>query len=448
MQNDTIAAIATAMSPSGIGIIRISGDDALSVIDRIYKSKNNKKKISACQSHTIHYGFIIDTDKNPVDEVLISIFRAPKTYTREDIVEINCHGGTFITRKILSMVLSAGADLAKPGEFTQRAFYHGRIDLSQAEAVQDMIEASNNTAASMAIHGIKGSVKKLLQPLIDDLMDIIAQIEVNIDYPEYEDVEQLTTNDLLPKTNDWLDKIDHILARVQTGQMLKKGIDTIIVGKPNVGKSSLLNALLEEDKAIVTDIAGTTRDLVEGQIHIGSVQLNLIDTAGIRESNDKIEQIGIEKSQEKLKDAKLVLLVFDGSKELDEEDKQLLELTKDKMRLIIYNKLDKTEADKDGIWISAANKEIQPLIDALENLYHEDLLKEDPLLSNERQIGLLNQAKEDMLRAKEAMDMMVEPDLIEIDIQAAHDHLKEILGEVHREDLLDTLFSKFCLGKQ
>ena len=442
MFENTIAAISTSLQDGAISIIRLSGDKAIEITQKIFD-----RNIINAKSHTIHYGFIIDADKNPVDEVLISIFRAPKTYTREDIVEINCHGGTFITRKILSMVLSAGADLAKPGEFTQRAFYHGRIDLSQAEAVQDMIEASNNTAASMAIHGIKGSVKKLLQPLIDDLMDIIAQIEVNIDYPEYEDVEQLTTNDLLPKTNDWLDKIDHILARVQTGQMLKKGIDTIIVGKPNVGKSSLLNALLEEDKAIVTDIAGTTRDLVEGQIHIGSVQLNLIDTAGIRESNDKIEQIGIEKSQEKLKDAKLVLLVFDGSKELDEEDKQLLELTKDKMRLIIYNKLDKTSPDKDGIWISAANKEIQPLIDALENLYHEDLLKEDPLLSNERQIGLLNQAKEDMLRAKEAMDMMVEPDLIDIDIQAAHDHLKEILGEVHREDLLDTFFSKFCLGK-
>lgn len=442
MFENTIAAISTSLQDGAISIIRLSGDKAIEITQKIFD-----RNIINVKSHTIHYGFIIDADKNPVDEVLISIFRAPKTYTREDIVEINCHGGTFITRKILSMVLSAGADLAKPGEFTQRAFYHGRIDLSQAEAVQDMIEASNNTAANMAIHGIKGSVKKLLQPLIDDLMDIIAQIEVNIDYPEYEDVEQLTTNDLLPKTSDWLDKIDHILARVQTGQMLKKGIDTIIVGKPNVGKSSLLNALLEEDKAIVTDIAGTTRDLVEGQIHIGSVQLNLIDTAGIRESNDKIEQIGIEKSQEKLKDAKLVLLVFDGSKELDEEDKQLLELTKDKMRLIIYNKLDKTSPDKDGIWISAANKEIQPLIDALENLYLEDLLKEDPLLSNERQIGLLNQAKEDMLRAKEAMDMMVEPDLIEIDIQTAHDHLKEILGEVHREDLLDTLFSKFCLGK-
>ena len=442
MFENTIAAISTSLQDGAISIIRLSGDQAIEITQKIFD-----RNIMNAKSHTIHYGFIIDPDKNPVDEVLISIFRAPKTYTREDIVEINCHGGTFITRKILSMALSAGANLAKPGEFTQRAFYHGRIDLSQAEAVQDMIDASNNTAATMAIHGIKGSVKKLLQPLIDDLMDIIAQIEVNIDYPEYEDVEQLTTNDLLPKTSDWLEKIDHILSRVQTGQMLKKGIDTIIVGKPNVGKSSLLNALLEEDKAIVTDIAGTTRDLVEGQIHIGSVQLNLIDTAGIRESSDKIEQIGIEKSQEKLKDAKLVLLVFDGSKELDDEDKQLLELTKDKMRLIIYNKLDQAEANKDGIWISAANKEIQPLIDALENLYQNDLLKEDPLLSNERQIGLLNQAKEDMLRAKEAMDMMVEPDLIEIDIQAAHDHLKEILGEVHREDLLDTLFSKFCLGK-
>ena len=236
--------------------------------------------------------------------------------------------------------------------------------------------------------------------------------------------------------------------RVQTGQLLKKGIDTVIIGKPNVGKSSLLNALLEEDKAIVTDIAGTTRDIVEGQIHIGSVQLNLIDTAGIRDAKDKIEQIGIEKSQEKLKQAKLVLLVFDGSKPLDEEDKKLLELTNDKMRLIIYNKEDLSQnTDKQGIWISAQNNDIHALIEALENMYQNDLLKEEPLLSNERQIGLLNQAKQDMIRAKEAMENFIEPDLIEIDIQIAHDHLKEILGEVHREDLLDTLFSKFCLGK-
>ena len=442
MFEKTIAAISTALQDGAISIIRLSGDQALEITQKIFD-----RNILDVKSHTIHYGFIVDEDNKPVDEVLVSVFRAPKTYTCEDVVEINCHGGTFITKKILSLVLSNGATLAKPGEFTQRAFYHGRIDLSQAEAVQDMIDASNNTAASMAIQGIKGSVKKLLQPLIDDLMDIIAQIEVNIDYPEYEDVEQLTTNDLLPKTKEWLVKIDKILDRVQTGQMVKKGIDTIIVGKPNVGKSSLLNALLEEDKAIVTDIAGTTRDLVEGQIQIGNVQLNLIDTAGIRESDDKIEQIGIEKSQEKLKQAKLVLLIFDGSKPLDQEDQDLLELTKDKMRLIVYNKLDKVNDKKNGIWISAQNKKIQPLIDALQELYQDNLLKEEPLLSNERQIGLLNQAKEDMQRAYEAMNDFIEPDLIEIDIQAAHDHLKEILGEVHREDLLDTLFSKFCLGK-
>ena len=442
MFEKTIAAISTALQDGAISIIRLSGDQALEITQKIFD-----RNILDVKSHTIHYGFIVDEDNKPVDEVLVSVFRAPKTYTCEDVVEINCHGGTFITKKILSLVLSNGATLAKPGEFTQRAFYHGRIDLSQAEAVQDMIDASNNTAASMAIQGIKGSVKKLLQPLIDDLMDIIAQIEVNIDYPEYEDVEQLTTNDLLPKTKEWLVKIDKILDRVQTGQMVKKGVDTIIVGKPNVGKSSLLNALLEEDKAIVTDIAGTTRDLVEGQIQIGNVQLNLIDTAGIRESDDKIEQIGIEKSQEKLKQAKLVLLIFDGSKPLDQEDQDLLELTKDKIRLIVYNKQDKVSDKKDGIWISAQNKEIQPLIDALQELYQDNLLKEEPLLSNERQIGLLNQAKEDMQRAYEAMNDFIEPDLIEIDIQAAHDHLKEILGEVHREDLLDTLFSKFCLGK-
>ncbi len=443
MFEKTIAAISTALQDGAISIIRLSGDEAIEITQKIFD-----RDITNAKSHTIHYGFIVDENKKPVDEVLISIFRAPKTYTCEDVVEINCHGGRFITKKILSLVLSNGATLAKPGEFTQRAFYHGRIDLSQAEAVQDMIDASNNTAASMAIQGIKGSVKQLLQPLIDDLMNIIAQIEVNIDYPEYEDVEQLTKEDLLPKTNEWLDKIDHILNRVQTGQMVKKGIDTIIIGKPNVGKSSLLNALLEEDKAIVTDIAGTTRDLVEGTIQVGNVQLNLIDTAGIRESDDKIEQIGIEKSQEKLKEAKLVLLVLDGSKPLDKEDKDLLELTKDKMRLVIYNKEDKSEnKENDQIWISAQNHEIQPLLDALEKMYQENVLKEEPLLSNERQIGLLNQAKQDMINARDAMNDFVEPDLIELDIQAAHDHLKEILGEVHREDLLDTLFSKFCLGK-
>ncbi|HIW17799.1 MAG TPA: tRNA uridine-5-carboxymethylaminomethyl(34) synthesis GTPase MnmE [Candidatus Faecalicoccus intestinipullorum] len=442
MFDHTICAISTALKEGAISIVRLSGEDAVSITSQIFT-----KDLSHAPSHTIHYGHILDENKEPVDEVLVSVFRAPKTYTREDVVEINCHGGIFITRKILSIVLSHGAKLAKPGEFTQRAFYHGRIDLSQAEAVEDMIEATNDSAAKMAMKGIRGSVHKLLQPLIDDLLDIIAQIEVNIDYPEYEDIEQLTQKDLLPKIREWLLCIDAILKKANTGQIIKNGIDTVIIGRPNVGKSSLLNALLEEDKAIVTDIAGTTRDIVEGQIHIGSVQLNLIDTAGIRHASDKIEQIGIEKSQEKLRQAKLVLLVLDGSRPLTKEDKDLLEQTKDKLRLIIWNKQDLNDSSQEGICISAKNRQIQPLIDALESLYQNDLLKEEPILSNERQIGLLQQAKSAMKRAQIALEAQTEPDLVEIDIQEAYEDLKEILGEVHREDLLDTLFSKFCLGK-
>lgn len=443
MFDSTIAVISTALSQGAISIVRVSGDQAIEIVQKIFS-----RDIRHVPSHTIHYGYILDDDKEVVDEVLVSVFRGPKTYTTEDIVEINCHGGVYITRKILSLVLSHGATMAKPGEFTQRAFYHGRIDLSQAEAVEDMIEASNDTASHMAIQGIQGSVKKLLEPLIEDILNIIAQIEVNIDYPEYEDVEQLTTEELLPMTKQWLTKLDKILSRAQCGQLAKKGIDTVLIGRPNVGKSSLLNALLEEDKAIVTDIAGTTRDLVEGQIHIGPAQFNLIDTAGLRKSSDAIEQIGIEKTQEKLSQAQLVLLILDGSQPLTKEDEDLLEQTKDKNRLIIYNKKDvKSEKHPDGIWISAQNKEIDALLEAMKDLYQQDVLTEQPLLSNERQIGLLNQAKQDMLQAKEAMEQGVEPDLVEIDIQAAHDHLKEILGEVHREDLLDTLFSKFCLGK-
>lgn len=442
MFDHTICAISTALKEGAISIVRLSGEDAIPIVNQIFT-----KDLSHVPSHTIHYGHILDDHKEPVDEVLVSVFRAPKTYTREDVVEINCHGGIFITRKILSIVLSHGAKLAKPGEFTQRAFYHGRIDLSQAEAVEDMIEATNDSAAKMAMKGIRGSVHQLLQPLIEDLLDIIAQIEVNIDYPEYEDIEQLTQQDLLPKVKEWLDRIDAILKKANTGQIIKNGIDTVIIGRPNVGKSSLLNALLEEDKAIVTDIAGTTRDIVEGQIHIGSVQLNLIDTAGIRHASDKIEQIGIEKSQEKLQQAKLVLLVLDGSHPLTKEDEDLLEKTKDKLRLIIWNKQDLSDTSQEGICISAKNHQIQPLIDALESLYQNDLLNEEPVLSNERQIGLLQQARAAMTRAQLALEDHTEPDLVEIDIQEAYEDLKEILGEVHREDLLDTLFSKFCLGK-
>jgi tRNA modification GTPase len=422
----------------------MSGEDALEIANKVFSKDLAKQK-----SHTISYGYIQENGQI-LDEVLVSVFRAPKTYTREDVVEINCHGGIYITRRILELLLANGARMAKPGEFTMRAFYHGRIDLSQAEAVEDMIEATSDISASLAINGIRGSVRRLLEPLIDDIMDIIANIEVNIDYPEYEDVATLTSQDLLPKTENWLKKLDRILERAQSGQIVKQGIDTVIIGRPNVGKSSLLNALLEEDKAIVTDIAGTTRDIVEGKIRLGSVQLNLIDTAGIREADDEIERIGIQKSEQKLREAQLVLLVLDGSSPLTEEDRRLIALTEDKLRLIVINKADlhtDTIHIPEGISISARNGQIEPLLDALNELYEQNVLKDEPVLSNERQIGLLKLARTDMIRAKEAMEMQIEPDLIEIDIMAAHDHLKEILGEVSREDLIDTLFSKFCLGK-
>lgn len=444
MFSDTIAAISTPLQEGAISIVRMSGEDALEIANKVFSKDLAKQK-----SHTISYGYIRENGQI-LDEVLVSVFRAPKTYTREDVVEINCHGGIYITRRILELLLANGARMAKPGEFTMRAFYHGRIDLSQAEAVEDMIEATSDISASLAINGIRGSVRRLLEPLIDDIMDIIANIEVNIDYPEYEDVATLTSHDLLPKTENWLKKLDRILERAQSGQIVKQGIDTVIIGRPNVGKSSLLNALLEEDKAIVTDIAGTTRDIVEGKIRLGSVQLNLIDTAGIREADDEIERIGIQKSEQKLREAQLVLLVLDGSSPLTEEDRRLIALTEDKLRLIVINKAD-LHTDPihipEGISISARNGQIEPLLDALNELYEQNVLKDEPVLSNERQIGLLKLARTDMIRAKEAMEMQIEPDLIEIDIMAAHDHLKEILGEVSREDLIDTLFSKFCLGK-
>ena len=443
MFDDTIAAIATPLADGAISIIRVSGEQAVEIVNSIFS-----KDLTHKQSHSITYGFI-QQDGAPVDEVLVSLFRAPKTYTREDVVEINCHGGQFVTRKILRMLLENGARLARAGEFTERAFLNGRIDLSQAEAVQDMVEASNDQAAGMAVRQIKGSIRKLLQPLIDSLMDLIAAIEVNIDYPEYDDVEEMTADNLLPAAKKLLADLDDILERSSRSQLFKKGIDTVIIGKPNVGKSSLLNALLEEDKAIVTDIAGTTRDIVEGQIHIGQVQLNLIDTAGIRESADIIEQIGIEKSRQMLEKAELVLLVLDASKPLDDQDLQLLDLSENKERIIIWNKNDLETVDHNlpGVEITASTGQIQPLANALLERFDQPLMHNAGVLSNERQIGLLKNARSDMLRAIKAMEEGTEPDLIEIDLLEAHNHLKEILGEVHRDDLLDTLFSNFCLGK-
>lgn len=443
MLNDTIAAISTAAVDGAISIIRMSGSDALTIANRIVSFDIMKKK-----SNTISYGYIIDPENNKtIDEVLVSVFHAPKTFTCEDIVEINCHGGRFITKKILRLCLAYGARLANPGEFTQRAFLNGRIDLTQAEAINDMILANTNENAKMAMQGIKGSVKKLLDPLIQDLLDIIANIEVNIDYPEYDDVEQLTTEIIQPKVKQWLEKISNILDHAQSGQLMKEGIKTAIVGKPNVGKSSLLNALLEEEKAIVTDIAGTTRDIVEGQIHLQGLTLRLIDTAGIRETDDVVEKIGIQRSLKAINEAQLVIVVLDSSRELDAQDQELLDLTKDKTRIIVHNKADISSVNE-GICISAYQKDIDALIQEIHRLFDvHKIVLEEPLLNNERQISLMMKAENSMKQALRSMEYGMELDIVEIDIQEAYTSLKEILGEVHREDLLDTLFSNFCLGK-
>lgn len=443
MFKDTIAAISTANQDGAISIVRLSGDEAIDIVNQLFTADLSKK-----DSHTITYGTILDPNTHEaVDEVLVSVFRAPKTFTREDIVEINCHGGRFVTRKVLSLVLSCGARIAQPGEFTQRAFLNGRIDLTQAEAINDLINAKNNTNLKVAIKGVKGSIAKLLNPLIDELLDIIANIEVNIDYPEYDDVEQLTNERILPMAKEWSEKIRHILAKSESSQMLKEGIRTAIIGKPNVGKSSLLNALLEEEKAIVTDIAGTTRDLVEGSIQLGHVALNLIDTAGIRETEDVVEKIGIDRSLKAIENAQLVLMVLDASRPLDEQDEELLKLTENKTRILVYNKSDLVSVSE-GIAISAKDHELKPLIHEIERLFEKHLIAvEEPALNNERQIALMSHALQSMNQAIHSLEDGMELDLVTIDLQDSYTSLKEILGEVSRDDLLDTLFSNFCLGK-
>lgn len=442
MLHDTIAAISTADVEAAISIVRLSGDDAIEIAEKIFS-----RKLNHVPSHTVHYGFIKDQNET-VDEVLVSVFRAPKTFTREDIVEINCHGGRIVTRRVLALCLQHGARLAKAGEFTQRAFLNGRIDLTQAEAIGDLIHANSQRSAKMAIGGVKGSVKTLIQPVIDELLEMIATIEVNIDYPEYDDVEQLTDEIVLPRAQRMLSKMREIERKAESGRILKEGVKTVIAGKPNVGKSSLLNALLEEEKAIVTDIAGTTRDLVEGIIPLENVTLHLLDTAGIRETEDVVEKIGIQKTLQALDEAELVIVVLDGSRALDEEDSMLLERTKEMNRIVVTNKSDLCAQFQEGIVISAAQNDISDLIDEINHRYEKhQFALEEGTLNNERQIGLIRKAIQAMSQAIEALRQGAELDLATIDFQECYIALKEILGEVSREDLLDAIFSNFCLGK-
>lgn len=441
MFNDTIAAIATANATGAVSVIRISGDEAISIASSLIgKDFSNK------EGYTITYGTIKENGES-IDDVLVSIFRAPRSYTGEDVIEIGCHGGLYITRKILSLVIGNGARMARRGEFTERAFLNGKMDLAQAEGVNDLINATDEVNAKSAIHSLKGSVSKILKPLEEDLTQIISNIEVNIDYPEYDDVRQLTEEEILPMTEKWLVDIHKVITEAQKAVNIREGIDTVILGRPNVGKSSLLNALLEEDKAIVTDIAGTTRDIVEGTVRLNGITLNLIDTAGIHEASDIVEKIGIDKSLQALDKAELVIVVLDGSQELTEEDHELLTMTENKNRIIVYNKNDKSFIHE-GISISAINGDVEALTNAIKEKYENELyLANTDTLNNERQIGLALQAEASMKNAIQTLKDGMELDLVTIDLEKAWTSLKEITGKVGKEDLLDEIFSRFCLGK-
>lgn len=447
---DTIASISTALANGAISIVRVSGVDAIRVVNSCFKGKD----LTKVKSHTITYGHIYDND-NVIDEVLVSVFRAPKTFTREDIVEINCHGGIYVTNKILEIILASGARLAEAGEFTKRAYLNGRIDLTQAESVMDVIEAKTKTSLKMANYGLSGETKKLISNFKEDILKCILEIEVNIDYPEYEDEAQITTDILKPRVNKLIEDMKKIIDKSEQANIIKKGLITAIIGKPNVGKSSLLNALLKEDKAIVTNIAGTTRDIVEGDINVGGILLHLIDTAGIRSASNKVEQIGVEKTKKVLSEAELVILVFDYSEKLNNIDIELLEKTKDKTRIIIVNKNDLNKAIDlslldDYLLISSFNEDdINKVVDKIKEVCSLTNITDidASYIGNSRQVGLLRKSYNSLLEAKKAIDKGEVVDLINIDLTNAYNNLLEILGELNSADLVDELFSRFCLGK-
>lgn len=444
MNEDIIVAIATSRLEAAISMIRVSGPDCIAFVQKFFTGKIIEKP-----SHTINYGYIIDDGKR-IDEVLVNIYRGTRTFTGEEMVEINCHGGVYITSRVLEVCIKNGARMAERGEFSKRAFLNGRIDLSQAEAISDIITAKNSYATDLALKGISGSISGFIEDLKEDLIQIITQIEVNIDYPEYDDVEELTASSLLPRSANLLTKMNKILDDSKNIKLVKEGIKTVIIGRPNVGKSSLLNALLREDKAIVTNIAGTTRDIVEGSISIDGVVLNMIDTAGIRETDDIIESMGVEKSKELIHQADLVLLVIDGSQSLSSEDMQLLELTEDATRIIVLNKADQgTKVDLDGIVISAKDNQISTLTEEIKKMFELGKIidNNDHILTNARQTMLLQRASQALKQAVEAMEMMIPTDLIVTDLYECWNNLKEILGEKAKEDLLDELFTRFCIGK-
>ena len=452
--NDTICAIATTKGMGAISIIRVSGEESTNIVNKIFKGKD----LTKVDSHTIHYGHIINKEEI-IDEVLVSVMRSPKTFTKEDIVEINTHGGTAATNKVLETLLENGCRLAEPGEFTKRAFLNGRIDLLEAEAVMDMIDAKTESQRKMAMNQIDGKTSKLINELRSQLVEVISNINVNIDYPEYDDVEQITNEILIPRVSKVKEKIQKIIKESENGKIIKDGIRTSIIGKPNVGKSSLLNALLQEEKAIVTDIAGTTRDIVEGQISINGILLDIIDTAGIRETEDIIEKIGVEKSIKMIEESDLVLLMLNNNEELTSDIKELIDKIENKKYLVLINKIDlenkleieKLKVPKDKIIELSIIKEqgIESLKEKIEELFNlnELELKDPTYLSNARSISILNNCLNKMEEIEESLKNDMPIDMIELDIKNIWEELGRINGTTYEEELLDEMFKRFCLGK-
>ncbi len=448
MNFETIAAISTAFGTAGISVIRISGEKAISEFNKIFKGKN----LTKVKSHTLHYGHIMNDDGSILDEVMVAIMRKPKTFTAEDTVEVSTHGGILITQKVLERILTLDIRLAEPGEFSERAYLNGRIDLVEAESIMDLIHAKSEQALKIANLGVQKHTSELIRKLRSKLLTIIAQIEVNIDYPEYDDAVVMSKEIIGPKTEELITEINHILDESHKNQIIRDGVRTAIIGKPNVGKSSLLNALLNEEKAIVTDIEGTTRDTIEAYINVAGITLKLIDTAGIRETSDVVERIGVDRSMKALGDAELVLLVLDQSKALSKEDKELLELTKDKKRIILANKSDlpKALSMEEVLPISTLTKsglkELEKAI--LKMLELEDIQSRDfNYLSNIRHITKVKEAKNSLENVLRSIDLDMPVDVYAIDLTQAWRSLGEILGENYTDDLLNELFSKFCLGK-
>ena len=449
--NDTIAAISTALGVGAISIIRVSGNDSLNIVNKVFKGKD----LTKVPSHTIHYGHIISGNEI-IDEVLVSVMLSPKTFTTENIVEINSHGGIATTNRILQLLLTNGARLAEPGEFTKRAFLNGRIDLIEADGIMNLIESKNEKSRQLSINQLSGKVSKLIQDLRDNLVSVISNIEVNIDYPEYEDIEELTNETIYPELLNFKKKLINIINKSKDSKIINQGINVCIIGRPNVGKSSLLNTLIEEDKAIVTDIEGTTRDIVEGKITLNGIILNIIDTAGIRETDNLVEKIGVEKSLDIINKSDLIILMLNNNEALTEEDKNLLNLIKDKTNIILVNKndldtkIDYSTLPDNVIKISVNNDDgIDELKNRIIELFNLGNLETDDLtyLSDARSIALLEQSLTKIDDSITSIKNNEPIDMVELSLKESWNLLGEIIGETYTDELIDELFSRFCLGK-